>query len=181
VAERDLADEVLAGDGLLLARVDHCQLVAEGDRLEKIVGEEDRRPRLRPVLVVVRAMLAGSHAGDNVRRGTRRLSVDGADALDSHNIVGLAHRSEAAEHLRAHRLDVLRAEAADATREPDGAQQATLLPAADRVLVHAEGPSDLADLHQLWWHHGFPSMDGRQVDKRESSKTGETMQMVDFV
>jgi hypothetical protein len=70
VAEGDFADEVLGRDRLLLAGVEDRGLVAERDRLEQVAGEQRRGPGLCPILVVVRSMLAGSHAGGNLTCGS---------------------------------------------------------------------------------------------------------------
>src|SRR4051812_2624208 len=72
-------------------------------------------------------------------------SVDRTGARDGDDVVLLAQRREPAEHFGAHRLDVLRSEAADAAWQPDRLQQPAFLPAADRVLMHAEGPGDFTD------------------------------------
>jgi hypothetical protein len=72
VAEGDFADEMLGRDRLLLAGIEDRRLVAERDRLEQVAGEQRRGPGPCPVLVVVRSMLAGAHAGGNLTCVSRR-------------------------------------------------------------------------------------------------------------
>lgn len=154
VAERDLAEEVLARRLALLGGVEHGGLVPKRDRLEQIAGEEGSRPRTLPVLLVVWSMLSRTHA----RRpfGRRSVasasagngSVDGAGA-DRRHVVVRGQRGEAAEHLLAQLLDVLRTEAPDTARQPDGMQQPALLPTSNSVLVDPESLGCLSDLHEL--------------------------------
>jgi len=172
VGEADLADEVLA----VLGPVERRRLVAERDRLEQVAGEQRRRPGVGPVILVVWSVLSGSHCSlsftdlEPYDRGTTALSVDRAGAGHGDNVVVLAQRREAAEHLRAHRLHVLGPEAPDPAREPDGLQKTALLPAANRVLVDPQRSGGLADLHQLC--HAV-----RVGHKGENVNMGE---MVDF-
>lgn len=58
VAERDLAEEVLARRRTLLWRIEDGRLLAERDRLEEIAGEERSRPWTLPVLLVVWPVLS---------------------------------------------------------------------------------------------------------------------------
>jgi len=65
------------------------------------------------------------------------------------DIVVGAQWSEAAEHLLAHGLNVVGTEASYTARQPDGVQQAALLPAAHGVLVNPERAGDLSNLHEF--------------------------------
>jgi hypothetical protein len=102
-------------------------------------GARGRSPRPRSSLQICGALSGTGRARtlDAVQLTIRpdvRLtsSVDRADARYQRDVVALAQRSKAAEHLGPHCLDVLRAEAAHPAGQPHSAEQASLLPASSQ-------------------------------------------------
>jgi hypothetical protein len=146
----DLADEVLA----VICPEKRGRLIAERDRLKEIAGKERRGPGGGPVFLVVWSMLSGSHCslpftGLEPYEQAMTALVDRAGARHRDDILILAQRREAAEHLLPHCLHVLSTETPHPTWEPHRAQKPALLPTADRVLVDLQCSGGLSDLHQL--------------------------------
>jgi hypothetical protein len=73
VAERDLAEEVLARRVVLLGGVDDGRLIAEGDGLEEIAREQRLSPRALPIFVIVWSMLFRSHRFPHLCAGSESL------------------------------------------------------------------------------------------------------------
>ena len=94
-ADTDLADEVLAHP-VVLVRVDRGWLIAERDGLEQVAGEQCRRPRLHPILVIVWSVLARSHVSMLQPGGVEpygaipTLSVDRAHPCHGNDVVVFA-------------------------------------------------------------------------------------------